>query len=100
MGLQLLPVGRHISAPLDNLPNQFIACKAYPHMSQIRATNTTDSFECMTVTTLLVLQHRGTDQLPRCTPLDEIPWYRLPAPGIHGGGSRPLEADKRQCDDQ
>src|SRR5713101_4241946 len=99
-GTQVLAVGRHISAALDNLPHHLAPRKANRSVVERGAAQTALIAERMTIAALLALNQKSALQLERRATLDVIDRGRRTAPRLHHRRPRREGAEPGQCSDQ
>src|SRR5712692_3936983 len=82
-GPQILAVRRHVSATLDNLPNELIARKARGHRIQCGAAHPTLAIERVTISALLALDENRASKFERGPPLHINSRGGRAAPSLH-----------------
>src|SRR5579863_5961341 len=82
-GIQILSVGRHISAPLDYLANQLIRCQPDCNRVEGRPALAAISAEGVTVMTLLRLENQSSLEFKRSAVFQVLRGNRLTAPCAH-----------------
>ena len=80
---QILSVGWHIAAALDNLSHELIPGEAKRHLVEGRSALASLAVERMAVAALLLLEHDGASPLQRGTPVEILSRDGHAAPRVH-----------------
>src|ERR1700723_3723016 len=101
---QVVPIGRHVAAALDDLPNELVLSQPHGNAVQRRPPLSTRVSKRVAVAALFDLKHERTLSLERSGAMNVPIGYGIAAPGVHvrtpgrelGHPSKRAERDRDQ----